>query len=261
MQTELILPSLPSRKSAMRSFRSWLSYTDTGSRQQTEQLARRRLAAASAAFGDANPRTAPAQVMLGAVLINNGQLKEAQELLAAAQRSLDQAGEYTPIERARLLRWQGTLAGASTSTSSWTSHPLRQAAGLVCVSTSPMRRPLATLAQLPGLACSYGFPDEALADADELYQRTMARYGTDNVFTVEAAVLRANLLQMTNRASEALPLLEGALPRMRKYVRENNPNVVAVLAHLAEVYRRQGANAGRAGVGQRAADCRSGSRQ
>jgi lipopolysaccharide biosynthesis regulator YciM len=99
---------------------------------------------------------------------------------------------------------------------------------------------LSTLAQLPGVACKYGYQDEALADADELYKRTMARYGTDNVFTVEAAVLRANLLQMTDRANEAVPLLEQALPQMRKYVGENNPNVVAVLAHLAEAYQATG---------------------
>jgi serine/threonine-protein kinase len=215
-------------------------YTDTGSRQQTEQLARRRLAAARAAFGAADPRTAPAQVMLGAVLINYGQIQEARELLAAAQRSLDAAGDHTSIERARLLRWQGALADASGDRLQWTSHPLRQAAILLRDRYPQDDELLVTLVQLPGLACSYGYPDEALNDANELYQRTIARYGADNIFTVEAAVLRANLLQMTNRASEAVPLLEHALPEMRKYVGEHNPNVVAVLAHLAEAYQTTG---------------------
>jgi len=215
-------------------------YTDTGSREQTEQLARRRLAAARAAFGPADVRTAPAQVMLGAVLINYGQLQEARELLAAAQQSLDAAGDHTSIERARLLRWQGTLADATRTTVPWTSHPLRQAVELLRERYPADDELLAALAQLPGVACSYGYPDEALADADELYQRTMARYGNDNVYIAEAAVLRANLLQMTNRASEAVPLLERALPQMRKFVGEQSPNVVAVLAHLAESYQATG---------------------
>jgi tetratricopeptide (TPR) repeat protein len=79
-----------------------------------------------------------------------------------------------------------------------------------------------------------------MRDADELYERTTARYGKDNIYFTEAAVLRANLLQMTNRSNEAVPLLEQALPNMRKYVGKESPNVVAVLTHLAEAYQATG---------------------
>jgi tetratricopeptide (TPR) repeat protein len=215
-------------------------YTDTGSREQTEQLARRRLAAARAAFGPKDPRTAPAEVMLGAVLINYGQFKEAADSLADAQRLLDAAGDHTSIERARLLRWQGTLADATDTAISWASHPLRQAVELLRARYSTDDELLAALAQLPGVACHYGYADEAMRDADELYERTLARYGKDNVYSTEAAVLRANLLQMTHQPKEAVPLLEQALPQMRKYVGEQSPNVVAVLTHLAEAYQATG---------------------
>ncbi|MBS0419701.1 MAG: serine/threonine protein kinase [Proteobacteria bacterium] len=218
-------------------------YTDTGSREQTERLARRRLAAARAAFGPADPRTAPAQVMLGAVLVNYGQNQEAHDQLDAAQRLLDAAGDHTSIERARLLRWQGALADATSTTLPWASHPLRQAAILLRDRYPKDDELLATLVQLPRLACHYGYPDEALEDADELFERTLTRYGKDNVYFTEATVLRANLLQMTNRAGEAGPLLEQALPQMRKYVGERSPNVVAVLAHLAEAYEATGRTA------------------
>ena len=218
-------------------------YTDTGSREQTERLARRRLAAARVAFGAGDRRTAPAEVMLGAVLINYGQIEEASQLLASAQQHLDAAGDNTSIERARLLRWQGALADATGTTLPWGSHPLRQAVMLLRERYPADDELLATLVQLPGLACSYGYPEEALEDADELYRRTLDRYGKDNVYFAEATVLRANLLQMTNRANEAVPLLEQALPQMRKYVGENSPNVVAVLAHLAEAYQATGREA------------------
>jgi len=218
-------------------------YTDTGSREQTERLARRRLAAARVAFGADDRRTAPAEVMLGAVLINYGQIEEARQLLASAQQHLDAAGDSTSIERARLLRWQGALADATGTSLPWASHPLRQAVTLLRERYPEDDELLATLVQLPGLACSYGYPEEALEDADELYRRTLDRYGKDNVYFAEATVLRANLLQMTNRANEAVPLLEQALPQMRKYVGENSPNVVAVLAHLAEAYEATGREA------------------
>jgi len=215
-------------------------YTDTGSRERTEQLARRRLTAARSAFGRKDPRTAPAEVMLGAVLINNDEVAEARDLLLDAQRLLDNAGDRTSIERARLLRWQGTLYDASHTTVPWASHPLRQAVELLRDRYSTDDELLAALTQLPGVACHYGHPDEAMRDADELYERTTARYGKDNIYFTEAAVLRANLLQMTNRSNEAVPLLEQALPNMRKYVGKESPNVVAVLTHLAEAYQATG---------------------
>lgn len=215
-------------------------YTDTGTRQQTEQLARRRLAAARAAFGRNDPRTAPAEVMLGAALTNYGELDEARGLLADAERLLDAAGDRTSIERARLLRWQGTLLSATDTAVPWTSHPLRQAVELLRARYESDDELLAALAQIPSLACHYGYPDEAVRAADELYDRTMARYGRDNVYITEANLLRANLLQMTDRAADAIPILEEVLPQMRKYVGEQSPNVVAVLAHLAVAYQATG---------------------
>lgn len=216
-------------------------YTDTGTRQQTEQLARRRLAAARSAFGRDDPRTAPAEVMLGAALINYGELDEARGLLSDAQRLLDAAGDRTSIERARLLRWQGTLLSASGTTAvPWASHPLRQAVELLRSRYESDDELLAALAQMPALACEYGQPDEGLKDANELYERTMARYGRDNIYITEANLMRANLLQMNDRAADAVPILEEVLPQMRKYVGEQNPNVVAVMAHLAVAYRATG---------------------
>lgn len=215
-------------------------YTDTGSREQTERLARRRLTAALSAFGRNDARAAPAEVMLGAVLINNGEFDEAGVLLADAQRLLDRAGDRTSIERARLLRWQGTLDSATHTTVTWAAHPLRLAVELLRDRYSKDDELLAALTQLPGVACHYGDSAEAMRDADELYERTTSRYGKQNIYFAEAAVLRANLLQMTNRSSEAVPLLEQALPDMRRYVGEESPNVVAVLTHLAEAYQATG---------------------
>jgi hypothetical protein len=101
--------------------------SDTGTRKQTESLARRRVAAARSAFGSDDARTAPAEVMLAAVLINFGGYDEARGLLAHAEQLLDRAGDTTSIERARLWRWQGQLDLAVDSHIPWSENPLRRA--------------------------------------------------------------------------------------------------------------------------------------
>jgi hypothetical protein len=79
-----------------------------------------------------------------------------------------------------------------------------------------------------------------MAGADELYQRTITRYGKDNLFATEAIAQRARLLQMTGHPGEAVPLYEQALVGLRKYVGEQSPNIVAVLSHLTESYAAAG---------------------
>jgi len=82
-----------------------------------------------------------------------------------------------------------------------------------------------------------------MAGATELYDRTIIRYGKDNLFATEAIAQKARILQMTGRAKEAIPLYEEALAGMHKYVGEESPNIVAVLSHLAESYESAGRHA------------------
>jgi len=218
-------------------------YTDTGTREQIEALARRRVAAAKAAFGPDDPRLAPSEVMLGAVQINFGVYDEAKSLLADAQRLLDKAGDKTSIERARLLRWQGLLALATQQKIPWDEHPLRRGIQLMNARYAGTDDLLAALSDLPTIACQYGRADEAMAGANELYERTVVRYGKDNLFASEATAQRARILQLTNRPKEAIPLWEESLAGMHKYVGEESPNIVAVLSHLAESYEAVGRTA------------------
>jgi serine/threonine-protein kinase len=218
-------------------------YTDTGTREQIEGLARKRVAAAKAAFGPNDERTAPSEVMLAAVLINFGVYDEARALLDHAQRLLDNANDSTSIERARLLRWQGILTLATHPSIPWNQHPLRRSVELMRDRYADSDDLLAALTDLPTVACHYGLPGEAMASADELYRRTLARYGTGNLFVTEAIAQRARILQLTNRARDAVPLFEEAMDGLHKYVGEDSPNVVAVLSHLAETYQALGRTA------------------
>ena len=218
-------------------------YTDTGTREQIEALARRRVAAAKAAFGPDDARLAPSEVMLGAVQINFGVYDEARTLLADAQRLLDRAGDNTSLERARLLRWQGLFALATQQEIPWDEHPLRRAIQLMNARYADTDDLLAALSDLPGVACRYGRADEAMTGANELYDRTVTRYGKDNLFVGEAIAQRARILQLTDRPEEAIPLWEEALAGMHRYVGEDSPNIVAVLSHLAESYAAVGRTA------------------
>ena len=218
-------------------------YTDTGTREQIESLARRRVAAARTAFGPEDARTAPGEIMLAAVQINFGVYDEARTLLDHAAHLLDRAGDRNSIERARLLRWQGLLALATQQDIPWDQHPLRRSIQLMNARYADTDDLLAALSDLPTVACHYGRSDEAMAGADELYERTIKRYGKDNLFATEATAQQARILQMTGKPKEAIPLYEEALAGMHKYVGEESPNIVAVLSHLAESYESAGRSA------------------
>ncbi|MFL6603503.1 MAG: protein kinase domain-containing protein [Steroidobacteraceae bacterium] len=215
-------------------------YNDTGSREQIEGLARRRVAAARSSFGPDDARTAGSEVMLAGVLINFGQYDEARGLLTDAERLLDAVGDRTSIERARLWRWQGLLDVNTEVHIPWNENPLHRAVQLLRSRYADTDDLLAALTDLPGVACHYGYAEDAMAGADELYTRTIARYGKDNLYVTEATARRGILLQMTNRPREAVPLFEQALAGTRKYVGDKSPNIVALLTHLAEAYQAAG---------------------
>ena len=223
-------------------------YSDTGEPKQIVALARRRLAAAQAGFGPRDARTAPAEVMMAGVLLNFGEAGEAAKLLGHAQMLLDQAGDRTSIERARLLRWQGVMAMITEAKPPWAEHPLRLAVELLRTRYADDDELLSALASLPSLACHYGEADEAMAAAEELHRRTLARYGDDNLFVDEADEMRGQLMALNGRAPEALPVLERALEGFRRHVGAKSPNMVQAQLGLATAYQA----AGRAGASQRA---------
>ena len=218
-------------------------YSDTGEPKQIVALARRRLATAQAGFGADDARSAPAEVMLAGVLMNFGETAEAGKLLAHAQALLDRAGDRTSIERARLLRWQGTLAMETDAKPPWVDHPLRLAIALLRERYPDDDELLSALASLPAMACGYGEAAEAMAGADELYHRTLVRYGDDNLFVDEANEMRGQLLVLGGRPVDAVPALEQALAGFRRHVGEKSPNVVVAQGALAKGYMAAGRTA------------------
>ena len=223
-------------------------YSDTGDPKQVVALARRRLAAAQAGFGPIDARTAPAEVMLAAVLVNFGEAGEAAKLLGHAQMLLDRSGDRHSIERARLLRWQGVMAMVTQAKPPWAEHPLRLSIELLRSRHADDDELLSALASLPALACHYGEAVEAMAAADELHRLTLARYGDDNLFVDEAGEMRGQLMALNDRAAEALPVLERALEGFRRHVGEKSPNIVQAQLGLAAAYQA----AGQADASQRA---------
>ena len=161
-------------------------YAETGDRDRMTPLARKRLAVARASFGADDARTAPAETLLAGVLLNFGENDEAKALLDHAQASLDRAGDTDSIRRARLLRWQGVYLQFNEPKAPWPDHPLRRAVRLLRDRYADDDNLLEALMALPGLACKAGYADEAMAGADELQRRAIARYGPDNLFTAEA---------------------------------------------------------------------------
>jgi eukaryotic-like serine/threonine-protein kinase len=222
--------------------------SDTGDNTQIISVARQRVAAAHTSFAPEDARSAPAEVMLAGVLLNFGELPEATTLLQHAQLLLDRAGDKTSIERARLLRWQGILLLYNDASPPWPEHPLRRAAELLRKRYPDDDELLATLAMLPGVACRYGLADEAMASVDELRQRTLTRYGDDNLYVDEANEMRAQLLGLSGRYAEAIPVHLQALDGFRRHVGEKSPNTVLVQLELAEAYL----GTGRADDSQRA---------
>jgi tetratricopeptide (TPR) repeat protein len=211
-------------------------YSDTGDPEQIVALARRRLAAAQAAFGAEDPRSAPAEVMLAAVLLNFGELPKAQTMLAHAQALLDRAGDSTSIERARLLRWQGMVAIYADEKVSWPEHPRRRAVVLLRTKYSGDDELLAALATLPGAACRAGQPDEGMAAADELLARTIARHGRDNLYVDQANFNLGQLLIRSGRAAEAQQALQAAVAGDMRHVGERSPDVVVARLELSDAY-------------------------
>ena len=215
-------------------------YSDTGDREQITNLARRRVAAAESGFGKGSVHTAPAKVMLAGVLMNFGEFDEAKTLLGNAEKLLDDAGDNDSIERARLLRWQGTWDLMTGTKQPWPDHPLRRATQLLRARYADDDELLSALATLSGVACQNGFGVEAMNAADELYQRTRVRYGADNLYVAIAGYSRGQLLVLRDRAGEAVPLLEQSIVGFRKYVGENSPNVVVAQLTLAKAYQAAG---------------------
>ncbi len=95
---------------------------------------------------------------------------------------------------------------------------------------------LEALVSLPSEACRYGKADEAIASADELYRRTVARYGSDNFVVDTASLLHGQLLLAGGRAADAVPALEQALAGFRRHVGEKNQNTVLAQLDLSEAY-------------------------
>ena len=211
-------------------------YSDAFDQQQTLALSRRRLDAAQAAFGPEDVRSAPAEIALASSFLSAGNTPEAAKQLAHAQVLLDRAGDRTSLERARLLRWQGLVVLVSQARPPWPEHPLRRAAALLRERYPDDDELLGTLVNLPAEACRYGEPTEALASADELARRTVARYGTDNVFVDTAILLHGQLLVTRERAAEAIPLLEQALTGFARHLGEANENVLLARLDLSEAY-------------------------
>ena len=211
-------------------------YSDAFDQQQTLALSRRRLNAAQAAFGPQDVRSAPAEIELASSLLSVGNTADAVKQLAHAQWLLERAGDRTSIERARLLRWQGLVVLVTRATPPWPEHPLRQAAELLRQRYPDDDELLGVLVNLPAEACRYGEPAEALASADELARRTVARYGADNVFVDTASLLHGQLLVARERAAEAIPLLEQALAGFSRHLGETNENVLLARLDLSEAY-------------------------
>ena len=209
-------------------------YAETGDRDRMTPLARRRLALARASFGADDARTAPAETLLAGVLLNFGENDEAKTLLDHAQASLDRAGDIDSIRRARLLRWQGVYLQFNEPKAPWPDHPLRRAVQLLRDRYADDDNLLEALMALPGLACKAGYADEAMAGADELQRRAIARYGPDNLFTAEATQTRGNLLMLSGRPAEAIPLMRQAIVGFRKFVGESSPDVIIAELGLAQ---------------------------
>jgi tetratricopeptide (TPR) repeat protein len=215
-------------------------YSDAFDPKQALALSRQRLDAARAAFGPNDTRIAPAQVGLASSLIIAGEMPEAEKVLAQTQAMLDRAGDDSSLTRAQLLRWQGIVVLLTEAKPEWHAHPLRRAIELLRARYPDDDELLESLVSLPAEACRYGEPAEAVAAAEELYRRTVKRYGADNLFIDTAELLRGQLLLKTHHAAEALPILEQAHDNLRRHLGPTNQNVLLSDLELAETYRLLG---------------------
>ncbi len=211
-------------------------YSDAFDPKQALALSRQRVDAARAAFGPADLRIAPAQVALASSLIIADQMPEAQKLLEQTQGLLDRAGDDTSLARAGLLRWQGIVVMVTQAKPAWHAHPLRRAVDLLRERYPDDDELLESLVSLPAEACRYNEPAEALAAAQELYQRTLKRYGGDNLFIDTANLLRGQLLLKAGHPGQALPVLEQARDNLRRHLGPTNQNVLLADLELTETY-------------------------
>jgi tetratricopeptide (TPR) repeat protein len=211
-------------------------YSDAFDPKQALALSRQRVDAARAAFGPTDLRVAPAQVALASSLVIADQMPEAQRLLAQTEALLDRAGDDTSLARAGLLRWQGIVVLITQARPDWHAHPLRRAVDLLRARYPDDDELLESLVSLPAEACRYGEPAEALAAAQELYQRSLKRYGDDNLFIDTANLLRGQLLLKTGHPGEALPVLEQSRDNLRRHLGPTNQNVLLADLELTETY-------------------------
>jgi serine/threonine-protein kinase len=209
-------------------------YSETDDRDKMTSLARKRLAASRSGFGADDARTVPAEVFLAGVLLNYAEADEAKKLLDHAQSVLDRAHDETSFDRARLLRWQGVYAQFNDPEAPWPDHPLRRAVQLMHARYPEADDLLEALMGVPGLACKAGYTDEAMAAADELQRRAIAKYGPDNLFTAEATQVRGNLMMLSGRPDEAIPLMQRAIASFAKFTGKNSPDVIAASLGLAQ---------------------------
>ena len=211
-------------------------YSDAFDPKQGIALARRRLSLAQAAFGTQDARSAPAEIGLADALLTSGESSEATTLLAHTQTLLDRASDNTSLVRARLLRWQGIIVLVSRARPPWHEHPLRRAIELLRARYADDDELLEALVSLPAEACRYGEINEAIDSADELYRRTVTRYGADNLYVDTASLLHGQLLAAGDHAADALPVLQHALEGYRRHVGEKNQNTLLAQLELSEVY-------------------------
>jgi serine/threonine-protein kinase len=211
-------------------------YSDAFDPKQAVELSRRRLRAAQGAFGPEDMRSAPAEIGLASSLIIAGDIPAAEKLLTHAQTLLNEAGDNTSLIRARLLRWQGIIVLINGAKPPWHENPLRQSVELLRARYADDDELLDTLVSLPAEACRYGQIDEAIGSADELYRRTVARYGADNLYTDAANLIHGQLLVAGGHAADGLPALEHALEGYRRHVGEKNQNVLLTQLELSEAY-------------------------
>lgn len=228
-------------------------YSESEDRAQMTTLARKRLAAARSSFGVDDRRTVPAEVLLAGVLLGYAESSEAKALLDHAQGVLDRVGDSASFDRARLLRWQGVYLQFNEPTAAWPDHPLRRALALMHQHFADEDEFMEVLVGVPGLACRAGYVDEALAAADELQQRALAKYGIDNIFTAAAMQTRGNLLMLMGRPEEGIPLMQKAIAGFAKFAGKNSPDVIAATLGLAQAQFAAGHSAEAAGLYEGAA--------
>ena len=149
---------------------------------------------------------------------------------------LDRANDSTSLTRARLLRWQGILVLVRGDKPEWKQHPLRQSVELMRARYPDEDELIKSLVNLPSEACAFGQVDEAIATADELYQRTVARYGNDNSFVDSANLIHGQLLVAGGQPQAGLKPLQQALEGFRRHFGEKNQNVVLAQLDLSETY-------------------------